>query len=44
MDIQPEYVIDTQGLSKNYNGVEALKALDLRVEVSSSTGILSKIA
>jgi ABC-2 type transport system ATP-binding protein len=40
MDNQPELVIDTQGLSKNYNGVEALKSLDLKVPERAIFGFL----
>ncbi len=35
-----EYVIDTRRLSKNFNGVQALKDLDLRVPKNSIFGFL----
>ena len=35
-----DLVIDTQGLSKHYNGVEALKSLDLKVAEHAIFGFL----
>jgi ABC-2 type transport system ATP-binding protein len=35
-----DYVIDTQGLGKSYNGVQALKSLDLKVPKNSIFGFL----
>ncbi|MEA3454448.1 MAG: ATP-binding cassette domain-containing protein, partial [Candidatus Caldatribacteriota bacterium] len=35
-----EFVINTQGLSKNYNGVQAVKSLDLKVPKNSIFGFL----
>ncbi len=35
-----DFVINTQGLGKNYNGVQALKSLDLHVPKNSIFGFL----
>ncbi len=35
-----DFVINTQGLSKAYNGVQALKSLDLKVPRNSIFGFL----
>ncbi|UCG26025.1 MAG: ABC transporter ATP-binding protein [Chloroflexota bacterium] len=40
MENEPGLVIDTQGLSKNYDGVEALRSLDLKVPDRAIFGFL----
>lgn len=40
MNISTPYVIETQGLSKTYKKVEALRSLDLKVQQNSILGFL----
>ena len=40
MESEPDLVIDTQGWSKNYNGLEALRSLDLKVPEHAIFGFL----
>jgi len=40
MSRSTQYVIETQGLTKTYKGVQALKSLDLQVQQNSICGFL----
>ena len=40
MSTSTQYVIETQGLTKTYKGVQALKSLDLQVQQNSICGFL----
>src|SRR5512139_3720409 len=40
MSTSTQYVIETQGLTKAYKGIQALKSLDLQVQQNSICGFL----
>ena len=40
MSVSTEYVIETQGLTKTYKGVQAVRSLDLQVHQNSICGFL----